>query len=237
MSNSIDDPQKLPPSPRDWLAYRLVKIQQLTTRAAAEQLGISQTRVCQLIERVVEFMTDVAPGAESPEARARRVYIAESVGAERIDHLYGQALGNFQGSVGTQMIVRETASDYGPPKTSSITKPSAGDGRMLTTAARLAAMGAKLPVNTLVPLQPDEVDPPVEDCSTADAEQSVTATCQHGPSDSTVAASKTCEAAAVAELLQKVIDSRPVQDRTCVAELTDLPPRKQRQREAFFNQA
>src|SRR6187397_984708 len=82
--------RKLPPGPRDWLAYRLVKVQQLTTREAAKQLGISQTRVCQLIDRVVEYMTDVAPGCESPEARGRRLYIAESVAAERIDFLFGQ---------------------------------------------------------------------------------------------------------------------------------------------------
>lgn len=60
----------LPSPPRDWQAYRLVKVQLLSTRAAAEQLGISQTRVCQLLERVEEYLFEIAPGEETPAARA-----------------------------------------------------------------------------------------------------------------------------------------------------------------------
>ncbi len=61
---------RLPPGPRDWHAYRLVKVEQRTTREAAAELKISQTRVCQLIARVVEYLAEVAPGAERSTTRA-----------------------------------------------------------------------------------------------------------------------------------------------------------------------
>jgi len=248
MAESIADvSRKLPPTPRDWQAYCLVKIQLQTTRETAEQLHISQTRVCQLIERVVEFLNDVAPGDESPEARSRRVYIAESVAAERVDHLYGQALRSFQASVGPQAIVRETPSDFGPPRTSTTIRTSAGDVRMLAAAARLALIGGKLPVNTLLPMLPDEIadeidseeetSPPVEDCSDLRAEPAVAMTHPQPATGSTETPATSCDTEPVTESLRKITAARPVQERADKRERAILPPHQQRQREAFFNPA
>ena len=236
-------PPGVPPGPRDWLAYRLVKVQQLTTREAAKELGISQTRVCQLIDRVVEYMTDVAPGCESPEARGRRLYIAESVAAERIDFLFGQVCEGYRKSIGEQKIVRETATDFGSPKTSTVIKHCTGDGRLAIAAARLATLGGKLPVNTFIATLPadlpedfSEDDHPVEGCSRTAREQAVTANESSPEIVASDVAVDGCKLDAVGEQMLKVLNSRPVQRPERDELKRGLPLEKQLRRHAFLTQ-
>ncbi|QDU27720.1 hypothetical protein ETAA8_28100 [Anatilimnocola aggregata] len=61
---------KVPPSERDFQAFRLIKVEQRTTRAVAELLGILQTRVCQIVQRVLEFLIETAPTADDEARRA-----------------------------------------------------------------------------------------------------------------------------------------------------------------------
>src|SRR5262245_56544613 len=51
----------LPPSERDFDVYRLVAVEGESTRAAAGQFGISQTRVIQIRKHVAEWIADELP--------------------------------------------------------------------------------------------------------------------------------------------------------------------------------
>jgi hypothetical protein len=235
--------EKLPPGQRDWFAYRLVKVEELTTREAAKQLRISQTRVCQLIGRVVEYMTDVAPGNETPEARGRRLFIAENVAAERIDYLYRRVCDSYRQSIGPQTIVRETTSDIGLPKSTKTIKHSTGDGRLAMAAARLAQLSGKTPANCLLPQLPDDFEeagedigdddyevademanetsaPPVEGCSRNSSEQALTATAELPARRAKALLEMTSVADPELAAMLKFLESRPVQ----IAEIEQSPP-------------
>jgi hypothetical protein len=95
---------------------------------------------------------------------------------------------------------------------------------MLLTAARLAAMGAKLPINTLVPLQPDAMDesadeaarlmvPPSEDCSSPGDISVVRAKRRQSAGEGSDGSQETCNDEAVDAATRKIASARPVQER------------------------
>ncbi len=162
----------LPPSGRDFEIYRRVTVQRMSTRDAAAEARISQTRVCQIVKRVGDFLAEVAPASEAEEGRPQRIYVAEQVAAERVDFMYGQAVEGWRDSKGTVTTVREVEAPAPSPAKVRITKNSAGDCRYLLAGARLAVIGSKLPFSTLgagieTEATEDEADigPPVRDCS------------------------------------------------------------------------
>ncbi len=180
---------QLPPSGRDFEVYRLVKVEQRSTRAVAETMALSQTRVCQLLERVGAFLTDVAPAAEVEERRGQRLHVAEQVAAERIDYLYSRAVRDYRQSKGEEKTVREVENGMRPKVTITTTRKSHGDGRLLMTAAKLVKLSAKLPLPMLgiggqmeaedlqaedlaaSVISSEEASPPEEDCSVQAVEQ------------------------------------------------------------------
>ncbi len=181
---------QLPPSGRDFDVYRLVKIEQRSTRAAAAAVGISQTRVCQVIERVAQFLIEATPATEDDERHGRRLRVAQQVAAERIDFLYALAVRSYRQSKGAETTVREVETGLRPKVTITTTRNSYGDGRILMAAANMVMLAAKLPVPLLgiggegevdelealaIPLEEDDLleeDPPLkEDCSAVAGEQ------------------------------------------------------------------
>jgi hypothetical protein len=156
---------RLPPSGRDFEAYQRVTIELQSTRQVARELKISQTRVCQIVVRVGEYLLQVAPASVSAEDRGRQVYLAQQIAAEQVQFFLRQALDGFERSIGKQTVVREVNA-FGKPKTTvSTTKINHGDCRFLNQAARFALLGAKLPAPNLAGLLPEEAD---EDLKTAD---------------------------------------------------------------------
>ncbi len=188
---------QLPPSWRDFEAYRLVKVQQKSTRAAAKELGVSQTRVRQVIERVAAFLIETAPGSDDAERRERGLQVAEQVAAERVDFLYGQAVQCFKRSKGVHETIRVIEVEGKPTVTIGITREDYGDVRILMSAAKLALFGTKLPMPCLatgieveeedgdeepetegkevetetIEATPKAVSPPVSACSPLPSEQ------------------------------------------------------------------
>jgi hypothetical protein len=134
-----------PPSARDFEVYKLVRFQRKTTREAAQLLGISQTRICQIVERVGDFMTEVTPGEDEDPWRAKRLNVAEQVASEQMGCLAQAALGKFYGSEGPQTSVRQID---GQPAVTSV-KMGFGQGSYLMLAARLTLLQGKLPVSEL----------------------------------------------------------------------------------------
>ncbi len=170
--------QKLPPSGRDFEIFRRVRVDECATRQVAAEMHLSQTRICQIVERVGAFLTEAVPGSD--ERRAQRVSVAEQLAAERIGALYHRAIQAFEETRGTFATTRESSNaGQMPANAVTTTKHCAGDGRYLMTAARLAVVGSRLPHSTLGSLidydvSVEEVNgPPVEDCSVNEAKQAL----------------------------------------------------------------
>jgi hypothetical protein len=119
------------PSERDWALYQAVRVEQWPTRAAATGFGISQTRVCQIVQRTAAFVAQ-AVTVPSKEEEAQQLAAGKQLAADRIDYLYGQAMSCFRYS-------------QGKDNSCSTGRRSYGDMRYLQTAARLALIASTLP--------------------------------------------------------------------------------------------
>jgi len=88
---------KFPPSHRDFEVHRFLTAEGGSTRAAATRFGISQTRVRQLSQRVVEWAAEVLP----PEAEANAaglLWVAEAAACDRLQHHYEQTMEQWHAS-------------------------------------------------------------------------------------------------------------------------------------------
>src|SRR5262245_61096342 len=81
--------QRLPPSGRDFDVFAAVIVGGQTTRQAAAEFKLSQTRVCQIVERVRTWQAEVLM-ADNPPTEERRLQLAKCVAAGRLDHLYSE---------------------------------------------------------------------------------------------------------------------------------------------------
>jgi hypothetical protein len=155
---------KLPPSGRDFEVFEHVVVDGGTTRSAAYQFQISQTRVCQVLERVRNWMDEVTPAEEGDDrATKRRLQLAVGIAGDRLDHLYGQAMVGWRSSEGEVERVRVSPTGVGV-KTRAI---SYGDTRYLMAAGRLALLRSKLATlgvcNRAAAIAADLVEGPLED--------------------------------------------------------------------------
>jgi len=165
---------KLPPSGRDFEVFSAVVMYGKTTREAAEQFKLSQTRVCQIVERVRQWQTEIAP-EDSQISDQRLLQFAKVVAAGRLDYLYGETTEAWRRSQGEVKRTRDSA--YGNHVTTTTT--SFGDSKYLVAAMRLAKAQAELGVSALLLCPPEEeeeeelqgragdraADHPAEDCS------------------------------------------------------------------------
>jgi hypothetical protein len=122
----------LPPSERDFQIFERVAVEGASTRAVAEQFGLSQTRVVQIRDRTAEWI-----GSEVGESlrldALQRLRLAAHIASQRIDYLYAEAMQAWRASQGTQTTARS-----GESGETTITRPSFGDVRYLSLAARIA---------------------------------------------------------------------------------------------------
>jgi hypothetical protein len=132
--------QRLPPSGRDFEVFEHVVTDGGTTRSAAHEFKISQTRVCQIMERVRAWMDEVSPAPADEQETKKQLQLAEGLAADRLDSLYSQAMTGWRSSEGEVERVRIGA--WGEKLTTRTT--SHGDPRYLTVAARLALMRSKI---------------------------------------------------------------------------------------------
>src|SRR5438093_5838909 len=85
MSDSPQPSRKLPPTDRDVEIYESVHIQHCSTWHMAERHNISQTRVRQIIRRVVEWLGEVLP-PQTKVAKEQEVRLAREIAADRFQH-------------------------------------------------------------------------------------------------------------------------------------------------------
>lgn len=231
--------QKLPPGERDFQVYRLVTIEQKSTRTAAKIAGVSQTRVCQIVERVAEFLIATAPTTEDPARKQQQLNVAQQAAAEQIRYLSQQAMRCFQKSIGPKTTVRQAAD--GSPLTT--TRQSDGDCRYLFAVAKLAVIGSKLPLAGMLgggetgdeALETAEAAPTPTDgaCSVATSEQGFTATQQAMENDAKNSKTKTSDDSSKPQPSRKVENAQPVH-RASAPPL--LSPEKQVTRDGFLRQ-
>jgi hypothetical protein len=81
----------LPPGARDFQIYQRVTLEAATTRQAAAEFSISQTRVRQIVQRVSCWLAESMP-ARTDESDAARLNLAQHLAADRLQYLYGQAM-------------------------------------------------------------------------------------------------------------------------------------------------
>jgi hypothetical protein len=197
--------ERLPPSGRDFAVYELITVQQKTTREVAAAAEVSQTRVCQIVRRVGEFLTEVTPPAKEGE-KERQIRVGEQIAAERVQYLYGLAVRSFERSQGNQRTERKSA--LGPMDKGTVVtlRSSCGDTRYLAAAGRLALLAMKLPAPNLAGLlsgyeAEEEVreaapaqGPLARDCSKPAAEQGSPAATSTEADRATSSPAAACEA-------------------------------------------
>lgn len=129
------------PSERAFEVFHLVEIAGLSTRQAAEQVGLSQTRVIQLRDAVETWIAD-QPSVTDTMTKEQRLRLAEYKAHERLNHLYSLALESFRHSQGVE-TTRSIDKSGGVRAT---IRESFGRTCYLQMALRIASQQAKLPV-------------------------------------------------------------------------------------------
>jgi hypothetical protein len=86
---------KLPPTARDFLIYERVIIEGAATRAAAGEFGLSQTRIRQIVCRVVEWFSTTLPEDTDLDDDARLRY-GLHLAADRLENLYRDAMADWR---------------------------------------------------------------------------------------------------------------------------------------------
>lgn len=230
----------LPPSWRDFQIYRLVKVERCSTRHAARSLQVSQTRVCQILNRVGEYLGELLLATDSEEGRRRDLLLAEQLAAEMMESFSKQAVLAWKRSEKVTISLPEEGSEDEEPRVMR----TPGNIRYLLAAAKIAECQAKLPTPKLATLcpPPEEIDeaddlplrnpfdasitdlpeqfaeleedpesPPVEDCSAAAPARSVTARKPSAATASTEDVTGTCVSGVSPQLLSKLGQGVPVQ--------------------------
>ena len=148
----------LPPSPRDLELYEFVAVENHTTRDAAAAFGISQTRVRQVLARVVEFLVQAVPGDDDEHTAEQKLAAAQWAAGMRLDFLYSQAMTMWRRS----------------QEPTQLSPVGLGKVCYLNQAMRIALAAAKVPMRSIrLPFAEDESaraaakanTPPVRDCS------------------------------------------------------------------------
>lgn len=257
----VTQTRRLPPDWLDFEIYRLVKVEQLSTRKTAVSLQLSQTRICQIVRRVDEYVGDLLVSTDGPERRHRELLIAEQIAAEQVAALNREAMLAFRRSQESVIFV-EKGEDGEPEEITRWKNP--GEVRYLMAAARLALQQAKLPTPKLAFLEaaqgPDDLDnedevdesdeddevslqsPPSGACSTAPAAEQVTSPAASADPYATADLESTCVSGVSAQLMAKLSATTPVHPghetpKTAPehpSAKASVPPSKQEARRKFF---
>jgi hypothetical protein len=144
---------KLPPSVRDFQVYRYVKFDCYSTRDAADEFDISQTRVRQVIARVVEFLIESVPQREGDDQKEVRLAAAERLAREQLEYLYHRTMMAFNAS--------ERTDEHG--------NVLPGKVAYLAMAGRLVLWMSKVPLHSPPEFREDDAENAAEEAAHAPA--------------------------------------------------------------------
>ena len=142
---------KLPPSVRDFQVYRYVKFDCNSTRDAAEEFDISQTRVRQVIARVVEFLIESVPQREGDDEKEVRLAAAERLAREQLEYLYYRTMMAFD--------LTQREDEHG--------NVLSGKVAYLAMAGRLVLWMSKVPLHAPLEFREDQAENAAEDAANA----------------------------------------------------------------------
>jgi hypothetical protein len=77
---------RLPPSERDFYIYQSIHVRSETTRAVADRCKISQTRVRQIVNRVIQWLAAILP-PEADLPKESEAELARRIAADQVQHL------------------------------------------------------------------------------------------------------------------------------------------------------
>src|SRR5437667_10292693 len=80
----------LPPSGRDFLAYQRLVVDAASTRQIAAELNISQTRVRQIVRRVLDWLQQSLP-EDTETGQAAQLRLPRYIAADRLERYFCQA--------------------------------------------------------------------------------------------------------------------------------------------------
>ena len=164
----------LPPSERDFEVYRRTAVEGRTTREAAAEFNISQTRVMQLREKVFEWIGNHVPPLARLEP-AERLRVAQTLACEQLQHQYDEAMHAWRTSATAVHVTRYVGRSLEDGVT--MVKESQGDPRYLRLATQISKAISKLgmatvpnpetalPVAALQTASVEGADHPQGDCS------------------------------------------------------------------------
>src|SRR5262245_43984398 len=81
---------RLPPSGRDFFVYERVVVELQSTRQVAEAADISQTRVRQIVGRVIEWLGETLP-VDTQLSEAAQLRAGRQIAADRLEAHYREA--------------------------------------------------------------------------------------------------------------------------------------------------
>jgi hypothetical protein len=81
----------LPPSARDFQIYQRLTLEGASTRQAAADFSLSQTRIRQIVERVTHWLAETLPKPTETEDAAY-LRLAQHIAADRLQFLYSEAM-------------------------------------------------------------------------------------------------------------------------------------------------
>jgi hypothetical protein len=77
----------LPPSGRDFVVYHRIVVDAASTRAVAEEEKISQTRVRQVVKRVMQWLVETLP-TDNELSEAAKLSLGQHIAADRLERFY-----------------------------------------------------------------------------------------------------------------------------------------------------
>lgn len=129
----------LPPSERDLAVYEAVVVECQSTRTAAERFELSQTRIVQIRDRVIEWIAENVPPTPRLTPR-QRLHVAEDIARRRAEFFLSEAVAAWHASKEPQTSVRT----HSTGQTITTRRSYCGDVRYLTAASRLSEHALKL---------------------------------------------------------------------------------------------
>jgi hypothetical protein len=136
----------LPPSGRDFEVYRRTAVEGRTTREAAAEFNLSQTRVVQLRAKVFEWIGMHLP----PLARlspAERLRVAETLACEQLQQQYEEAMEAWRKSATEERSTRLIGGSSADSLT--VLKESQGNPKYLRVATQISKAIAKIGMATM----------------------------------------------------------------------------------------
>jgi hypothetical protein len=189
---------RLPPSGRDFFVYERVVLELKSTRQAAEEAEISQTRVRQIVRRVIEWLGETLP-EETELSQAKQLRVGRQIAADRLEAHYREAARKWRSTeqprfaglairiIAAQVRLPVVAGKYealmadaleGPLPEEESRSPTPSGTRSAKSAASRGTAAAKL----AEPVSPPEADCSAPAAETASEPESMTAISAAAPS-------------------------------------------------------